>query len=56
VAAGGIVTLTWPEQQAHRVAKRVRGGMDLGAQAAAGAAQSLSIRPPFAMRAPAACW
>ena len=56
VAAGGIMALTWSEQQAHRVAKRIRGGMDFGAQAAAGAAQSLSIRPPFAMRAPAACW
>lgn len=55
VAAGGIVALTWPEQQTHRVAERVRGRVNLGAQAAAGAAQSLSIRPPFAMRAPAAC-
>ena len=56
VAAGGIVALAWPEQQAHRVAKRIRGRVNLGAQAATGAAQSLSIRPPFAMRAPAACW
>ena len=47
VAAGGIMALTWPEQQAHRVAEHVRGRVDLGAQPAVGAVQSLSIRPPW---------
>ena len=55
VAARDVVALPWPEQQAHGVAERVGGGVQLGAQAAARTAQPLSIRPPLAMRAPAAC-
>ena len=34
LAAGDILALAWPEQQAHRVAQRVSGSMHLGAQAA----------------------
>ena len=45
-AARDIVALPWPEQQTHGVAERVGGGVQLGAQAAAGAAQPLSTRPP----------
>lgn len=48
--------LTWTTDQARRISQRVGGGVDLGAQAAAGAAQPLGIRPPFFLRAPAACW
>ena len=50
------MALPRPEQQAHRVAQRVGGGVYLGAQAAARAAQPLGIRPPLDRRAPAACW
>lgn len=32
-----------------------KGGMDLGAQPASGPTQALGIRPPFCLRAPAAC-
>ena len=39
-----------------RLARRIRRGVDLGAQAAARAPQPLGIRPPFFLRAPAACW
>ena len=51
-----LALLTWSADQPRRVAKGVGGGMDLGAQAAARAAQPLGIRPPFSLRAPAACW
>jgi hypothetical protein len=56
VRLGDVVALAWPEQQADRIAERVGRGVDFGAQAAAGAAQALGIRPPLAIRAPAACW
>ena len=56
VAARDVMALPRPEQQAHRVAQRVGGGVYLGAQAAARAAQPLGIRPPLDRRAPAACW
>jgi len=52
---GDVVALPWPEQQADGIAERVGGGVDFGAQATAGSAQTLGIRPPFASRAPAAC-
>ena len=55
MAARDVVALPWPKQQAHRVAERVGGGVQLGTQAATRAAEPLSIRPPLATRAPAAC-
>ena len=54
-AACDVVALARPEQQANRVAKRVGGCMDFGAQAAARAPQPLSIGSPSTFRAPAAC-
>jgi hypothetical protein len=47
--------LPWRADQARRIAQRVARGVDFGAQAAAGAAKALGIRPPFCRRAPAAC-
>jgi hypothetical protein len=41
-------------QQAHWIAERIAYQMDLGAQAAAGATQTLGIKAPFSRRAPAA--
>ena len=37
------------------IAKAIGGGMQLGAQPTAGPAKPLGIRPPFFVRAPAAC-
>jgi len=51
-----IVALAWPEQQTDGIAKCVGRGVDFGTQATAGSPQTLGIRPPFAIRAPAACW
>ena len=55
VREGDVVALAWRADQAHRVAKRIAGGVDFGAQAAAGATKALGIRPPFCRQAPAAC-
>jgi hypothetical protein len=55
VREGDVVALAWRADQAHRIAKRIAGGVDFGAQAAAGATKALGIRPPFCRRAPAAC-
>ena len=52
---GDVVSLTGRGDQSHWVAQRVASGVDLGAQAAAGAPKALSIRPHFCRRAPAAC-
>lgn len=52
---GDVVTLARTGEQADRIAERIAGGMDLGAQPAPRPAQALGIRPPFALRAPAAC-
>jgi hypothetical protein len=52
---GDVVALAWRADQAHRIAERIAGGVDFGAQAAAGATKALGIRPPFCRRAPAAC-
>jgi hypothetical protein len=46
VRKGDFVALAWRADQAHRIAKRVAGGVDFGAQAAAGATKALGIRPP----------
>ena len=55
VREGDVVALAWRADQAHRIAKCVAGGVDFGAQAAAGATKALGIVPPFSRRAPAAC-
>ena len=51
-----VALLAGTGQQPHRIAKPVGAGVDLGAQAAARAAQALGMRPPFCRGAPAACW
>jgi hypothetical protein len=53
---GDVVTLPRCTNQAERIAERVASGVDLGAQPASRPAQALGIRPPFSLRAPAACW
>lgn len=55
VCEGNVVTLSRSADQAKRIAKCIAGGVDFGAQAAAGPAKTLGIRPPFSLRAPAAC-
>jgi hypothetical protein len=52
---GDVVALARRADQAERIAERVAGGVDLGAQPASRPAQALGIRPPFSLRAPAAC-
>src|SRR6202034_1858219 len=43
------VVIAWAGRadEPHRIAKRIAGGVDFGAQAAAGATKALGIRPPF---------
>jgi hypothetical protein len=48
------VALARRADEADRKSQRITGGVDFGAQAATGAAQALGIRPPLALRAPAA--
>jgi hypothetical protein len=45
---GDVVALSGRTDQAHRIAQRVAGGVDFGAQAAAGPAKALGMRPLFA--------
>jgi hypothetical protein len=52
---GNVVALAGSTDQADRIAKRIAGGMDFGAQPAPRPAQALGIRPPFSLRAPVAC-
>jgi hypothetical protein len=52
---GDVVTLPRRTNQAERIAERITCGVDLGAQPATRPAQALGIRPPFSLRAPAAC-
>jgi hypothetical protein len=49
------VALSGRADQPNRIAERIAGGVDFGAQAAARPAQALGMRPPFCRRAPAAC-
>jgi hypothetical protein len=51
-----VAGLAGAAEQPNRIAQAVGASVDLGAQAAAGAAQALGMRPPFCRRAPAACW
>ena len=55
VCEGDVVALSSRSNQAQRISQRIAGGVDFGAQAAAGATKALGIRPPFCRRAPAAC-
>ena len=55
VRLGDVIALAWAEYKSDRVSKRVGRSVDFGAQTAAASPQTLGIRPPFAMRAPAAC-
>ena len=55
MSEGDIVALAGRSDQADRKAERLGSGVNLGAQAAARAAQALGIRPPLTLRAPAAC-
>ena len=50
-----VVALSGGADQAQWQAKGLGGGMDLGAQPAPRPVQALGIRPPFTLRAPAAC-
>ena len=52
---GNVVALPRGTDQTDRIAKRIAGGVDLGAQPASRPAQALGIRPPFSLRAPPAC-
>jgi hypothetical protein len=52
---GDVIALPRSPDQADRIAQRIAGSVDFGAQPAARPAQALGIRPPFALRAPAAC-
>jgi hypothetical protein len=52
---GDVIALARGADQSDWIAKRIAGGVDFGAQPASRAAQALGIRPPFALRAPAAC-
>lgn len=55
VGKSDVVALTGRTDQAKRKAERLGGGVDFGRQAAARPAQALGMRPPFVLRAPAAC-
>ncbi len=50
-----VVALARARQKAHWIAQRIARRMNLGAQAAARPTQTLGIRPPLTLRAPAAC-
>ena len=50
-----VVALAWGADQPNRIAERIACGVDFRAQPAARPAQALGIRPPFSLRAPAAC-
>ena len=55
VGQGNVFTLSGRADQTYRQAERFRSGMDFRAQSAARPTQVLGIRPPFCLRAPAAC-
>src|SRR5262249_61821409 len=50
---GDVVALPRRTDQAERIAERITGSVDFGAQATSRPAQALGIRPPFSLRAPA---
>lgn len=51
-----VVALAGRAYQSDGKSERLGSGMDFCAQAAARPTQALGIRPPLALRAPAACW
>jgi hypothetical protein len=55
VREGDVVAVSGRADQADWITQRITGSMDLGAQPTARPAQTLGIRPPFALGAPAAC-
>ena len=55
VREGDVIALPGRADQTDRVAETIASGMDFGTQPAPRPAQALGIRPPFALRAPAAC-
>jgi len=55
VSEGDVVALAGRADQADGKAQSLGGGVDFCAQTAARPAQALGIRPPLALRAPAAC-
>jgi hypothetical protein len=55
VCESDVVALSGCADQTDRIAKAITSGVDFGAQTAPRPAQALGIRPPFALRAPAAC-
>src|SRR3954464_3527768 len=54
IGSGQIVLLTAGEMKAGRIAERIDGGVDFGAQPSARASKGLILSPFF--RAPALCW
>ena len=52
---GDVVAVPWTGDQPDRIAERIADGVDFRAQPAARPAQAQGIRPPFCLRAPAAC-
>lgn len=50
-----VVLLPRPQSKAHRQPERIDYGVDLGAEPASGAAESLGLRSPLFRRPPAAC-
>ena len=55
VCQSDVIALSRRSDQADWKAQRLTSGMDLRAQSAARPTQALGIRPPFSLRAPAAC-
>ena len=52
---GDVIALPGSTDRTNRIAEGIASGVDFGAQPAPRPAQALGIRPPFALRAPAAC-
>lgn len=55
VRQSDVIALSRRSDQADWQAQRLASGMDFGTQSAARPTQALGIRPPFSLRAPAAC-
>jgi len=55
VCEGDVIALPRGADQTDWIAETIASGMDFGAQTASRPTQALGIRPPFALRAPAAC-
>ena len=55
IAPGGVILLARAGYETDRQAQSVGSGMDFGAQSSPGTTKALGMRPPFFLRAPAAC-